>query len=168
LRTNIRTGAPAIRAAVADYLRTRILEPLGMRSAVPEFDAAGTFIGSSMLHASARDWGRLGEFLRNGGAVRGAQIVPRGWVEFMTAPSPRNPGYGAQLWLNRPQPDTGEPMFPQPVPAGAFACVGHLGQYVLVVPGRKLTIVRLGQSDDAERVAVRRHLAAISGLFARS
>ena len=40
---------PAIRRqAVSDYLRTRLFEPVGMHSAVPEFDAAGTFIGGSI------------------------------------------------------------------------------------------------------------------------
>ena len=85
--------------AVRDYLRTRLFEPTGMKSAFPEFDAAGTLIGSSLIYATARDWGKFGEFLRNVGSVKGAQIVPRGWIEFMTTPSPRNPGYGAQLWI---------------------------------------------------------------------
>jgi CubicO group peptidase (beta-lactamase class C family) len=155
------------RQAVSDYLHTRVLEPLGMRSAVPEFDAAGTFIGSSLLHASARDWGKFGEFLRNKGSVKGAQIVPRGWIEFMTSPSPRNPGYGAQLWLNRPQSDGNEVLFPGKAPASLFACIGHLGQYVIVSPAQKLTIVRLGKSDAPERPAVRRHLAGITGMFKR-
>lgn len=159
---------PAVRRqAVSDYLHTRVLEPLGMRSAVPEFDAAGTFIGSSLLHASARDWGKLGEFLRNMGSVKGAQIVPRGWIEFMTAPSPRNPGYGAQLWLNRPQSDDSPVLFPGKAPANLFACIGHLGQYVIVSPAQKLTIVRLGKTDEPERAALRGHLAGIAGMFSR-
>ena len=156
------------RQSVAEYLRTRIFDPLGMRSAVPEFDAAGTFIGSSMVHASARDWAKLGEFLRNSGSVRGAQIVPRAWSDFMIAPSPRNVGYGAQLWLNRPRSDGSGRMFPGPMPDNAFACVGHLGQYVIVAPAQKLTIVRLGKTDDPRRTALRGHLAAIAGLFSKS
>ena len=157
---------PAIRRqAVAEYMRTRVLEPLGMTSARPEFDAAGTFIGSSFLHATARDWGKFGEFLRNSGSVRGAQIVPRGWIEFMTTPSPRNPGYGAQLWLNRPQSDDGDVLLPGKTPASLFACAGHLGQYVLVSPAQKLTIVRLGKTDDPTRAALRAHLASIAEQF---
>jgi CubicO group peptidase (beta-lactamase class C family) len=157
---------PALRRqAMTDYLRTRVFEPLGMRSARPEFDAAGTFIGSSFLHASARDWGKFGEFLRNKGSVRGAQIVPRGWVELMTAPSPRNPGYGAQLWLNRPQSTGKESLFPGQAPASLFASIGHLGQYVIVSPSQKLTLVRLGKTDDPARAALRGHLAKIAGIF---
>ncbi len=150
---------------VNDYLHTRLFEPIGMRSAVAEFDAAGTFIGSSMVHATARDWGKFGEFLRNMGSVRGAQVIPRGWIEFMTSPSPRNPGYGAQLWLNRPQSDSHEALFAGKVPASLFAAQGHLGQYVIVSPEQKLTLVRLGKSDSAQRAALRGHLARIAALF---
>ncbi|PLK27905.1 serine hydrolase [Novosphingobium sp. TH158] len=157
---------PAIRQhAVADYLRTRLFEPAGMKGTVAEFDAAGTMIGSSLIHATARDWGRFGEFLRNGGTARGVQLVPSGWVDFMTSPSPRNPGYGAQTWLNRPQPDGRESLFPGRAPKSLFAALGHLGQYVIVSPEQKLTVVRLGKSTEAERKAVREHLARIVRLF---
>lgn len=157
---------PAIRQrAVADYLHTRLFEPAGMKSAFPEFDAAGTLIGSSLIHATARDWGRFGEVLRLGGMARGVQLVPRGWIDFMTSPSLRNPGYGAQTWLNRPQPDGKEALFPGRAPRSLFACLGHLGQYVIVSPEQKLTVVRLGKSSEEERKAVRDHLAKIIGLF---
>ena len=155
------------RQAVSDYLHTRLLEPIGLHSMVPEFDAAGTLIGGSMVHASARDWGRLGEFLRNGGSVKGAQIVPSDWIRFMVTPSPANPGYGAQLWLNHPQPDGHQELFPARAPASLFACIGHLGQYVVVSPSQHLTIVRLGKSDQPERPALRDRLADIVQLFTR-
>lgn len=153
------------RNIVDDYLHTRLFEPLGMRSAAAEFDPAGTFIGSSMVYASARDWGKLGEFLRNMGSVKGAQVVPRGWIEFMTAPSPRNPGYGAQLWLNRPRSDGGIPLLPGKAPASLFAARGHLGQFVIVSPPQKLTLVRLGKSNEDQQAVLRDHLAKIAALF---
>ena len=83
----------------------------------------------------------------------------------MTAPSPRNPGYGAQLWLNRPQPSGESMLLPGQAPATVFACIGHLGQYVLVSPSQKLTLVRLGKTDDPTRAALRGHLAKIAGMF---
>lgn len=156
---------PAIRRrAVGDYLHTRLFEPLGMTSMVPEYDAAGTLIGGSLMHASARDWARFGEFLRNKGSVNGAQLVPSAWIEFMTTPSPRNPGYGAQTWLNRPQPGEDQPPFPG-APRSAFSMNGHLGQYVLVSPTQGLTIVRLGKTLDDRHAPVRAALARIAALF---
>jgi CubicO group peptidase (beta-lactamase class C family) len=153
------------REAVGEYLRTRLFEPLGMHSAQPEFDAAGTMIGGSMIQATTRDWSRFGEFLRNGGAIVGAQILPRGWTEFMTTPSPRNPGYGAQIWLNRPQPNGHEVLFPGAAPASMFACIGHLGQYIIVSPSQRLTVVRLGKTDEEQRDALRRRLADLVRVF---
>jgi CubicO group peptidase (beta-lactamase class C family) len=158
---------PAVRQRrVATYLKTRLFEPLGMDSMVAEFDAAGTMVGSSMIHGTARDWARLGEFLRHGGSVRGAQLIPRGWIEFMTRPSPRNPAYGAQLWLNRPSGDgEQDALFPGQGPDTLFGAVGHLGQYVLVSPDQYLTVVRLGHTEEAKRAALRRQLAEIVTLF---
>lgn len=158
------------RRAVRDYLRTRLLDPLGMRSAVVEFDAAGTLIGSSMMHATARDWAKFGEFLRGGGSARGVQLVPHGWIDFMKTPSPRNAAYGAQLWLNRPASEgiEGDVMlFPDRAPRSVFACVGHLGQYVIVSPGQKLTLVRLGKTADEGRGRLRERLANILAVFPR-
>jgi CubicO group peptidase (beta-lactamase class C family) len=120
-----------------------------------------------MIHATARDWAKFGEFLRNGGAVRGAQLVPRGWVDFMRTPSPRNPRYGAQLWLNRPADDRHDVLFADRGPNSLFACVGHLGQFVLVSPRQKLTVVRLGKTDEPDRANLRRRLADIVALFPR-
>ncbi len=160
-----RPDPDARRLAVSDYLKTRLFDPVGMKSVVPEFDAAGTLIGSSLIHATARDWGKFGEFLRNGGAVKGAQLLPRGWIEFMTSPNPRNTGYGAQLWLNRPQADGDVVLMPGKAPASLFACLGHLGQYVIVSPAQKLTIVRLGKSTRDERKLVLDHLTEIVNLF---
>ncbi|MFD2577946.1 serine hydrolase domain-containing protein [Novosphingobium colocasiae] len=63
---------PRVRAAlVSEYMRTRILEPVGMTSTVIGFDRAGTMIGSSMMEATARDWARVGELLRHTGSVKG-------------------------------------------------------------------------------------------------
>ncbi len=153
------------RRAVGDYLRSRLFEPLGMKSIVPEYDAAGTLIGGSLMHASARDWAKFGEFLRNQGSVDGAQLVPAGWIEFMTTANPRNPGYGAQTWLNRPQPGESEVPFPG-APRSAFSMNGHLGQFVLVSPADKLTVVRLGRTLDGQHEPVRNAMGQIVRLYA--
>lgn len=161
------SSAAARRKAVADYLQARLFDPLDMRTAVAEFDVAGTFIGSSFVHASARDWGKLGELLRRKGSHRGEQLVPRSWVAEMTTPSPVSPHYGLQTWLNRPLTETGEehPLFPQRAPPSLYAMIGHMGQYVIVSPEQGLTIVRLGHSDAAQRKAMLDELADIVELY---
>ena len=151
------------RRAVADYLRARLFEPLGMTSIVPEFDAAGTLIGGSLMHATARDFARFGEFLRNKGSHEGAQLVPRQWVEAMVTPSPKSQHYGFQTWLNRPVENS--PLFPERAPHSLFAMIGHMGQYVLISPEQRLTVVRLGHSDDAQRQALMPRLADLVELY---
>lgn len=151
------------RRAVHDYLQARLFEPLGMTSVVPEFDAAGTLIGGSLMHATARDYARFGEFLRTKGAYRGAQLLPRQWVEQMVTPSPKSPEYGLQTWLNRPAADS--PLFPTRAPHSLFAMIGHMGQYVLISPDQALTVVRLGHSDGVQRKALMPRLADLVDLY---
>jgi len=159
----------ARRKAVADYLQVRLFGPLGMTSMVPEFDASGTLIGGSLMHASARDWAKLGEMLRlKGRAPGGEQLVPQRWVEAMVTPSPASPHYGFQTWLNRPIPGTepgDHPLFPDRAPQSVFSLIGHMGQYVLVSPSQKVTLVRLGHSDSAQRPPMLQQAADVLELY---
>ena len=153
------------REAVDTYLRTRLFGPLGMTSMVPEYDAAGTLIGGSAIHATARDWARFGEFLRNKGSYRGIQLVPRNWIEFMLEPSPPAPFYGGQIWLNTQAGDPQNQLYPIDKPEGVFAAIGHMGQYIVVSPKQKLTVVRLGHSDADQRRALLRQINDVVELY---
>lgn len=164
------SAAPeARRKAVADYLQERLLGPLGMESMVLEFDASGTLIGGSLMHATARDWAKLGEMLRRKGrSPGGEQLVPQRWVEAMVTPSPASPHYGLQTWLNRPIPGTEpsqHPLFPDRAPGSLFGLIGHMGQYVLVSPSQRVTLVRLGHSDSKERPPMLQQAADILELY---
>lgn len=153
------------RQVVDDFLRARLAHPLGMESLTAEYDRAGTMMGGAMIWATAPDWARFGEFLRHKGSVRGAQIVPRGWIEFMVSPSPRSPDYGALVWLNRDSETDRRELFAGEGPESLFGAVGHLGQYILVSPRQKLVIVRLGKTDQPERRALVDTLARIVALY---
>jgi len=163
------TQPEARRQAVADYLQERLFGPLSMTSMVPEFDASGTLIGGSLMHATARDWAKLGEMLRlKGRAPGGEQLVPQRWVEAMVNPSPASPHYGFQTWLNRPVPGRApadHPLFPDRAPESLFSLIGHMGQYVLVSPSQRVTLVRLGHSDSAERPAMLGQAADVLELY---
>ena len=159
----------ARRKAVAEYLQFRLFGPLGMTSMVPEFDASGTLIGGSLMHATARDWALLGEMLRRKGrAPGGEQLVPIRWVEAMVTPSPASPHYGLQTWLNRPIPGRApeeHPLFPDRAPESLFSLIGHMGQYVLVSPDQRVTLVRLGHSDASQRPPMLQQAADVLELY---
>lgn len=154
----------ARRDATLEFVRGRLAEPLGMNSLTPEFDAAGTMIGGSVMHATARDYAKFGEFLRNRGVVAGQRLLPDSWIAFMLTGADTDPGYGAHIHLNRRAPGQGSALWPDDGPNDLFGCTGHQGQYIIVSPSQRLTIVRLGISTDAQipnvRDALRRIAAA--------
>lgn len=158
-------GPEARQAAMAEFIEARLAVPLGLESLRGEYDAAGTLVGGSAIWATPRDWARIGEFMRNGGSVAGAQIVPRGWIDFMRSENPATGDYGAQLWLNRDSGGERVVLFPDQGPESAFALVGHLGQYVIVSPEQRLTVVRLGVTEGEQRPALVAELADIFRLY---
>lgn len=126
-----------------------LFAPIGMRSAVFETDATGTYVGSSFLYATARDWARFGLLYLRDGVWDGARILPEGWVEYSRTPTPTGTGdYAAHFWANAADPNLpGERRLPH-VPADAYQASGFQGQAVLIVPSRDAVIVRLGMTHD--------------------
>lgn len=154
------------RDAMMQFMRGRLIEPLGLASLTPEFDAHGTLIGGSFMYATAGDYAKFGEFLRHDGEAQGRQILSARWVDFMRASSSLDPGYGGQIWLNKPRPKGAKAaLFPGRGPSSLFACLGHQGQYILISPSQGLTIVRLGITTEEEQPAVREALARLVEVF---
>lgn len=127
--------------------RSALFSPLGMDSAVIEADESGTFVGSSYIYATARDWARFGQFLLQDGVWNGEPILPPGFVPWMREPAPASNGvYGrGQLWLEAPD-GNGHRMG---VPADTFWLKGHDGQTVAVIPSRRMVVVRMGLTPKA-------------------
>jgi CubicO group peptidase (beta-lactamase class C family) len=119
------------------FLRDEIFQPLGMDSAEPRFDAAGTWVGSSYLYATARDFARFGLLYLRDGIWDGRRILPQGWVDDgRTARSfdeELGVWYGRQWWI------AGDEF-------GTFYASGYEGQRTLVVPALDLVVVRLSKA----------------------
>jgi len=128
------------------FPRKELFNKIGMRSAVLEPDASGTFAGASFCYATARDWARFGLLYLNNGIWEGEQIFPEGWIKYTTTPAPASTKaqYGAQFWLNKgSSEDPKDRKFPR-IPRDAFFCLGHNGQSVTMIPSKHLVVVRLG------------------------
>ncbi|HRD27187.1 MAG TPA: serine hydrolase [Caulobacter sp.] len=124
------------------FPRKALFEPLGMRTAVFEPDAAGNLVGGSSFYASARDYGRLGLLYLNDGLWDGKRILPEGWVDYVRRPTPGSDGrYGAQFWLR------GKHSHDLGIPPDMFNMNGHQGQHVVIIPSRDLVVVRVGLSE---------------------
>lgn len=134
----------------ASFPRRALFDPIGMRSAVIEPDASGTFVASSFMHATARDWARFGLLHLHDGVWQGQRILPEGWVAYVSTPTPTAPigEYGAQWWTNAGRPgDPSERRFPS-APTDTYQASGFQGQAIVVIPSREVVIVRLGMTHD--------------------
>ena len=143
--------------AMEAFLRERLFEPIGMHSATPKFDTAGTFVGSSYLYATALDFSRFGQlYLDDGITPDGDRLLPEGWREHARAFTASDPvdgfDYGRHWWL--------WPAFP-----GTFGAHGYEGQYTIVSPERDLVVVHLGKSPFDQRASLVEHLHRVVGAF---
>ncbi len=135
------------------FPRRALFNPLGMHSALMETDAAGNFIGSSFMYATARDWARFGLLWLQDGVWLGRRLLPPGWVKFCTSPTPRAPQgvYGGQWWLNSGPPGKPGQRRYRDLPPDLFMAEGYEGQYLTIVPSRRLVVVRLGATPDSHK-----------------
>jgi len=134
----------------AAYPFTALFYRTGMYHTLFEPDASGTYVGSSYINATARDYARFGLLYSNDGVWNGERILPEGWVRQTTmAPaSNQRKNYGYQFWLNGTEPnDPSQHTYPD-VPADMFFCDGYAGQAIYIIHSKKLVVVRLGLTLD--------------------
>ncbi|MFZ4517861.1 MAG: serine hydrolase domain-containing protein [Microthrixaceae bacterium] len=141
---------------VGAFLRTRLFEPLGMHSAEPRYDAAGTWVGSSYLYATARDFARFGLLYLRDGVWDDRRLLPEGWVDRARTPRSEDPEDG---WLY------GEHWWVRGDDLGTFWANGYEGQMIAVVPALDLVVVRLGKSPSELRPHLEGFWAAVVDCF---
>ena len=128
------------------FIYQELFAKIGMHSAKFEPDPSGTFVGSSYVFATARDWARFGLLYLQDGVWEGDRLLPEGWVAYTTTPTPPAPRgeYGALFWLNAGPADNPKNRPWPSVPADAYWASGFQEQRVVVIPSRHLVLVRLG------------------------
>ncbi|HVC71565.1 MAG TPA: serine hydrolase [Acidimicrobiales bacterium] len=119
------------------FLADRLLGPIGASSAVPEFDPAGTWVASTMLYATARDFARFGLLYLRDGVWDSRRLLPEGWVDHGRRPRSVDPDdgmiHGAHWWV------VGDGY-------GSFWASGYSGQSIVLCPALDLMVVRLGDT----------------------
>lgn len=133
--------------SVNDYMIEMLWHPMGAENVGYWLtDAEGMEMAFGGLNITARDYAKLGEMYRMGGAFNGQQIVPADWVQASITPdAPHlmpgdNPqsdwpiGYGQQWWI--PEGDVGE-----------FMAIGVYNQFIYVAPESKTVIVKLSANS---------------------
>jgi CubicO group peptidase (beta-lactamase class C family) len=143
------------REAYRAFLQERLFKPLGMTSAVAEFDASGTWIASSFVHATARDYAKFGLLYLNRGFWEMGQLLPRTWAESAPRGSPAAGGlYGTLFWTNGRNGKGVRALSPK-LPEDLYFARGFGGQLIAIAPSQDTVIVLLGASyGDAHQTII--------------
>ncbi|MFF8875026.1 serine hydrolase domain-containing protein [Streptomyces massasporeus] len=130
--------------SLGDYLRPRLLDPLGIGEVAWRRDRAGRELGFSGLHATTDAVARLGLLYLCDGLWEGRRLLPQGWAA--RASQPRIPtagamgdvdrqdwdrGYGYQFWTSR----------------HGYRGDGAFGQFCLVLPEHDVVIAATSATE---------------------
>lgn len=127
-----------------NFPKKALFDKLGLESAQLETDEQNEYVMSSFMHATARDWAKLGRLYLDEGVIDGMDtLFNKEWYDYSLHPTPHSEGrYGAHIWLN------GEPKDYPSCPEDAYKFSGYEGQYVVMIPSLDLIVVRLGLGKD--------------------
>ncbi|MFJ6084793.1 serine hydrolase domain-containing protein [Streptomyces sp. NPDC092369] len=135
--------------SLTEYLRPRLLDPIGIGEVAWLRDRAGREQGFSGLHATTDAIARLGQLYLRDGVWEGERLLPEGWVAEATrvhvdngsgtpeaALSDWQQGYGYQFWRAR----------------HGYRGDGAYGQFCLVLPEHDAVIATTAATEAMQRV----------------
>ncbi|MGQ0540434.1 MAG: serine hydrolase domain-containing protein [Blastocatellia bacterium] len=88
------------RESVLNYLKRRVLDPIGLKAANWTMQSGQPNLPSGAF-LTAREWIKFGHFLKNGGKLNGKQLIKMKLLDELYVGSKANPNYGITFWLNR-------------------------------------------------------------------
>jgi CubicO group peptidase (beta-lactamase class C family) len=130
---------------LVDYLRPRLVEPLGMGDLRWSQYQPGVDLGFSGVYTDLDAVARLGQLHLDDGMWNGERLLPEGWVAQAGAPQIANPdepnpdwrqGYGFQLWMSQ----------------HGYRGDGAYGQYMLVLPEHDTVVALFSCTEDMQVV----------------
>ncbi len=151
--------------SLEDYLRKRVLEPIGVTTFQWRRDETGRVLNwTGGVVISAADLARFGLLFLNRGRWNGRQVVPADWVDQATQvqvpptvpdalPKSWRQGsgvYGYHWWVNGRRPD-GQRYWPH-APLNTYCRSGYNNNRLWVIPAWNMVIVRLGLDQREHKV----------------
>jgi CubicO group peptidase (beta-lactamase class C family) len=133
--------------SLVDYLRPRLLDPLGIGPVGWHTMPPGHQMGFSGLHARTEDVAKLGQLHLQRGRWHDRQLLPAEWVAEATrkhvdnaGQQPGKPdweqGYGYQFWMAR----------------HGYRGDGAFGQFCVVLPDHDVVVATTGGTDEMQTV----------------
>lgn len=147
--------------SVMDYLKRRILNPIGLKVAFWRNGFDDNPLLPQGANLTAAEWAKFGLFLKNGGKWNGKQIVSKKLLDELAKGSKANPAYGLTFWLNRAGIDPRgqatqarvETKNETETVKDLYMAAGAGNQRLYIIPSMDLVIVRqgnFGRFDDGE------------------
>jgi CubicO group peptidase (beta-lactamase class C family) len=126
-----------------EYLNRRVLAPIGVTVRWMKLsDGNPNLPGGALM--TARDWATFGEFIRQGGAWNGTQIIDEKILNECFTPGKASPNYGLTWWLRSFQEDKPNPADAGDLKesAGIIAAMGMGDQRLYIIRSLDLVVVR--------------------------
>ncbi len=148
---------------LVDYLRPRVLDPIGVGDFRWSQFTPGIDLGFSGVHTNLDAIARLGQLYLDDGVNDGARLLPDGWVKAASSVQIPNPqreqpdwarGYGFQLWMC----------------LHGYRGDGAFGQYMVVLPEQQAVVAMFSCTENMQPVLdlMWEHLVPAMGSAAES
>ncbi len=118
---------------LSSYLSEKLWKPLGMEYCAKwSTDEKGMEKAFCCIHATARDFAKIGQLLMQGGKWNGKQILSEEFCRKLILPTKENDAFGYNIWSHKDHV----------VPYYFF--YGFLGQFIIMIPEKNMVIVKTG------------------------
>lgn len=130
---------------LVDYLRPRVLEPLGIEDLRWAQERPGRDLGFSGVFTNLDAIARLGQLYLDDGMCDGRRLLPEGWVADASSVQIPNPqreepdwqqGYGFQVWMSR----------------HGYRGDGAFGQYMVILPEHDAVVAMFSCTEQMQVV----------------
>ncbi|WP_234109383.1 serine hydrolase domain-containing protein [Chryseobacterium sp. R2A-55] len=128
----------AVNKSIAEYASEKLWKPLGMeQNADWTVDENGMEKTFCCIQSNSRDYAKLGQLFLDDGKVGNQQIMNPTFLEVMRTPTKLSNGvYGMGLWINND------------ATIKHYYFRGLYGQYIIIIPDKKMVVVRTGTYKD--------------------
>ena len=128
----------AIGQTLSSYLSEKFWIPLGMeQNAIWSTDQSGMEKTYCCIHATSRDFAKLGQLFLNDGEFDGQQLLNPEFINEMKNPTKKSSEiYGMGFWINNDNP------------IKHYYFLGLQGQYIIMIPEHNMVIVRTGSYNN--------------------
>ncbi|MEC3874421.1 serine hydrolase domain-containing protein [Chryseobacterium salviniae] len=127
------------RKDLAAYLSEKIWKPLGMESPAKwSIDKKGVEKAFCCIHATPRDFAKIGQLVLQNGNWKGIPILSEEYCKRMLVPTKLNDAFGFTIWAD--DEDSLQYRF----------FYGFLGQFIIMIPEKQMIIVKTGFYNSLE------------------